>query len=169
MMRAVRHIAVFVIAMALMLGLPFFTSDYFKARVNGADAVTGATTALDAPSGEYVVVINLDKHTDQAALDCWREFFETGECEELYSVFEDLSCTVSSGDPTGLEMAKSFQSRLPENQMTLRTEDGIMMLSKAEKGRFDVIVMSKEFCDKNSGSRITDRTNALLLNVKGEV
>ena len=154
MMRAIRHIAVFVIAMALMLGLPFFTSDYFRAKVNGADAVTGATTALDAPSGEYVVVINLDKHT---------------ECEELYSVFEDLSCTVSSGDPSGLEMAKSFQSRLPENQMTLRTEDGIMMLSKAEKGRFDVIVMSKEFCDKNSGSRITDRTNALLLNVKGEV
>ncbi|MBO6140648.1 MAG: hypothetical protein J6O40_02545 [Ruminococcus sp.] len=168
-MAALRHALVFVIAMGLLLGLPFFTSDYFKAKVNGSDAVTGATTALDAPSGEYVVAINLDRHTDDAALECWREFFEKGESEGLYNVFEDLSCTVSSSDPSGLEMAKSFQSRLPENQMKIRTEDGIMMLSKAENGRFDIIVMSKEFFDKNSGKDIEEKANALLIRVKGEV
>lgn len=169
MKSAVRHIAVFAAAIALMLGLPFFTSDYYKARVSGSDAVTGASAALDAPSGEYVVLINKDKHTDESALSLWQEFFETGESEELYSVFEDLSCTVASSDAAGLEMAKSFQSRLPENQMSIKTEDGILMLSKAEHGRFDVIVMSKEFFDKNSGERIERKANAELISVKGEV
>ena len=169
MKSVIRHIAVFVVGVALLLGLPFFTSDYFKAQVSGEDAVTGASTALDAPSGEYVVLINKDKHTDESALLLWQEFFETGESEELYSVFEDLSCTVASSDAAGLEMAKSFQSRLPENQMSIKTEDGILMLSKAEHGRFDVIVMSKEYYDKNSGGRITEKSNAALVNVKGEI
>jgi hypothetical protein len=41
-------------------------------------------------------------------------------------------------------MAQRLASRLPANQMKVRAEDGILMVSKAEVGRFDIMVLSDE-------------------------
>lgn len=168
-MRRALHIAAVIAALFLLLGVPCLGSPAFKALISGdTDAVSGATVALDQPSGEYVVFINTSLHTDETALTAWQEFFETGESDDIYNVFEDISCTVASNDPGGLEMARSFMSRLPENQMKVRTEDVTLMLSKAESGRFDVIVMSKELAEACSAERIPDKTQAELIYVKGE-
>jgi hypothetical protein len=42
------------------------------------------------------------------------------------------------------------------------------MISKAEQGRFDVIVMSKETAESFSAQTIPENTSALMLSVKGE-
>ena len=63
-------------------------------------------------------------------------------------------------------MARSFQSILPENQMKIRTENVILMLSKAESGRFDVIVMSKELADVYDAERIAELADADMLAVR---
>lgn len=63
--RILRHVSVTAAALFLMLGLPYLTSDYYKAKSGGEDAVTAATEALDSPSGEFVVLINRQKHTDE--------------------------------------------------------------------------------------------------------
>ena len=47
---------------------------------------------------------------------------------------------------------KSFQSRLPENQMSVRLEDITLMLSKAQYGRFDVILMSREIYEASGAA-----------------
>ena len=67
--------------------------------------------------------------------------------EEVSVIFEDISCSVATGDTGGQELARSFQSRLPENQMRIQTEDVTLLLSRADHGKFDVIVLSKEFAD----------------------
>ena len=166
--RILRHVSVTAAALFLMLGLPYLTSDYYKAKSGGEDAVTAATEALDSPSGEFVVLINRQKHTDEKNLAVWQEFFEKGESEEIFSVFEDLVCAVGSSDAGGLEMARSFQSRLPENQMKIKTQDTTLMLSKAENGIYDIIVMSQEMYDSLKASLILDKTDTLLIHTKGE-
>ena len=165
-MRVLRHIAVTAAALFLLLGVPFLNSDYFRCMRSGADAVTSASVAVDKPSGEYVVFINRSLHTNAENLAAWEAFFADGEDEGLYNVFEDLSCTVADMDPAGQEMARSYQSMLPENQMRVRCENVMLMLSKAENGRFDVIVMSKETADMFEAQRIARMTDADMLTVK---
>ena len=126
----------------LMLGVPFLRSDGFKRLISSdPDAVTSATTAVDAPSGEFVVLINREKHPNAENLAVWHDFFEG---REVPFIFEDIVCGTAAGDLSGAEMARSFQSRLPENQMKVRSEDPTLLLSKADNGRVDVIVLSGE-------------------------
>ena len=41
-------------------------------------------------------------------------------------------------------MADSFRSRLPENQMRIDEEDGALLLSRADAGLFDILILSRE-------------------------
>ena len=52
-------------------------------------------------------------------------------------------------DAAALEMARSLQSRLSVHQMTVRQEDATLLLSKADHGRFQVLLMSREAADRN--------------------
>jgi len=54
---------------------------------------------------------------------------------------------VAEGDAKGLEMAQSFQSKLPENQMKIKEEEAVLVVSRAEEGKFDILLMSKDFAD----------------------
>jgi galactitol-specific phosphotransferase system IIB component len=49
------------------------------------------------------------------------------------------------GDTGALTMAQSFQSRLPEKQMSIQTEDATLLMSRADQGKYDIIILSKEF------------------------
>jgi hypothetical protein len=169
MKRLIGHIVSALMTVVILMGLPLMLSGNIGVLFgNKTDAVTSATKAVDKPSGEYVVFINTSLHTDETALRSWKAFFENGDTDGIINVFEDISCTVASGDEGGLEMAESFMSRLPENQMKVRKEDGTLMISKAENGRFDVIVMSKETAETMSAERIPEMTQAVMLKVKGE-
>ena len=141
---AIKHILFIAAGAFLILGLPFLGSDYFKNMTDGVDAVSGASLIIDKPSGEYVVLINRDFHKNEENLALWHHFFRG---EEVSYIFEDISCSVAAGDAGGQEMARSFQSRLPENQMRIRSEDATLLLSRADHGKFDVIVLSKEFAE----------------------
>lgn len=169
MKKLLGHIVSAVMTVVLLMGLPLLLSGNIGLLFGKkADAVSSATKAVDKPSGEYVVFINTSLHTDETALKSWETFFETGDTDGIIDVFEDISCTVAESDKGGLEMAESFMSRLPENQMKIRTEDPTLMISKAEHGRFDVIVMSKETADILCAIGLPEKTSALMLSVKGE-
>ena len=141
----IKHILFIVTGAFLILGLPFLGSNYFRTTIGGVDAVSGATVIVEKPSGEYVILINRDFHNNAENLEQWILFFSGGE---ISYIFEDLSCSVALGDAGGAEMARSFQSRLPENQMKIQTEEATMLFSRADHGKFDVIVLSKEFADQ---------------------
>lgn len=144
-MKMVRHIIVVAAACFLILGIPFFRSDTFATLAGKApDAVSGASVVIDQPSGEYVIFINRDRHPDEENLRTWIDFFEG---KEITFLFEDITCMVAKGDALGLEMAQSLQSKLPENQMQIEQTEATLMLSKAEYGRYDVIIMSQEMAE----------------------
>ncbi|SDB08868.1 hypothetical protein SAMN02910317_00456 [Ruminococcaceae bacterium FB2012] len=164
-MGAARHIAVCSGALALLLGVPFLCSDSFRRLISSdPDAVTSATTVLDAPSGDYVVLINSERHPNAENLSVWHDFFEG---REIGFIFEDIECGTLAGDTGGLEMARSYQSRLPENQMKLIPSDPVLLLSKADSGRFDVIVMSSEAAEKYGAESAAKRPGVQVLRVKG--
>lgn len=74
---------------------------------------------------------------------------------------------VADLDSGGLELAKSFQSRLPENQMKIRKEDLTLMLSKAQNARYDVILMSKEIYEASGASQEEQEENTVVIEAEG--
>ena len=167
-MKIVRHILVTVIFLSLILGVPFFTSDHFKRIVSGStDAVASASVKIDQPSGEYCVFINSDVHPDKEALDLWISYFRDGNTDVI-TLFEDIECSVAESDPIALTMAQSYQSGLAENQMKIKQEDPTLMLSKADNGKFDIMIMSAELADALKAETACERSSTILLRVKGE-
>ncbi len=141
MINALKHTAVCITSLFLLIGLPFMLSGGFGKLSPQTDAVSSASAVIDAPSGKFTVMINRDRHKSEGDLSAWREFFSGGESAVI---FDDIVCVTLSGDMGALEMAQSFMSRLPENQMKVSSEDAVFALSKAEHGRFDVMIVSEE-------------------------
>ena len=164
-MRAViRHIITVLAGVFVLAGIPVLSTGYLQNRLSGTDAVSAATVIIDQPSGAYVVLINKERHLNTENLETWQTFFKG---EEIGFLFEDISCTVADTDAPGFDMAQSFQSRLPENQMALRKEDITLMLSKAGCGLFDVIMMSKEVYDAYDAAAYLDADKVMIIEEEG--
>ena len=82
------------------------------------------------------------------------EEFPTEEREEKLERFFELGfpvLVITRGQqifPEMMELAESYRSQLPENQMTVRSDDVTLLFSKADAGKFDIIVASKEIADE---------------------
>lgn len=147
MMRIIKifkHLFIVTGALFLIVGVPLMMTDYWRGLLssNEADAVSSPSVVIDKPSGNYIVLINTELHRDKEKLNQWIDFFNGKETD---IIFEDIACTVAESDVMGIEMAESFRSKLPENQMKIKKEEAILVVSRAEEGRFDVLLMSKEF------------------------
>ena len=140
-MNLFRHVLITLTLLLIIIGIPVYKTGYFQSRYGKSDAISSASVVIEQPSGAYVVLINSGLHPDKDNLSTWEHFFRG---EDIDFLFEDISCVAARGDDAGIELARSFQSRLPENQMSVREEDISLMLSKAACGKFDVIIMSKE-------------------------
>ena len=97
----------------------------------------------DDIQGEYVILIHKQGHS-QDNLALWKEFFRG---HDIPVILEDLSCFVAYGDTPAADYAGICQARLPENQMKIKYDSGILLASKAACGKFDVIIMSKMIYD----------------------
>lgn len=164
-MKMIRHILIVCISILIIMGIPlFFTSGFQKWLNNDPDALSSASVILDQPSGNYVIFINEAVHPNKENLETWKKFFKG---EEISFLFEDITCYIATGDGPGLMMAQSYQSRLPANQMILKMEDGTLMISKAEHGIFDIMILSKEMAD-NLHVETLDMNSVIRIDVKGE-
>lgn len=126
---------------AAVLLLPVLLHPQGRAKLTGTDAVSSASVTIEAPSGEFLVLLNLDTLEEDAF---WQTFFSGGEVDYC---FEDIACMVADSDPAALNAAQSYQSRLSAHQMTVRQENMTLMLSRADCGKFQVIVISRELAE----------------------
>jgi len=153
-MRVFAHIATVVALLLAFVGLPAWLGGVnVSALLPGVDAVSAATAIQDAPSGSYTILINRDLHTNDEVLGHWLDFLAG---KDVPLIMEDVSCVALEGDVAGIEMANSLASRLPANQMKVRVENGVLVLSKAEVGRFDIMVMSDETAEAFGASTTYD-------------
>ncbi len=164
-MNIFRHIFIVIASLFLLLGVPFLRTDYFANMIGGVDGMTSASLVIDKPSGEFVLFINKGEHPNSEKLGKWLDFFEG---REFTYIFEDIHMLVAKGDVGGLSMARSLQSQLPENQMVLRQEDGILLTSKAEEGLYDMILMSKEVADAYPTEALFQDSNTIALRISGK-
>jgi len=160
-----RHIVVCAAGVILLLGVPFLFTDGFRRMTGGADAVSGASVIIDQPSGNYTVLINRERHKSESDMEAWREYFSGGD---FTIIFDDISCVTLAGDSSALTMAQSFMSRLPENQMKVTVGNAVAVLSKAEYGRFDMILMSDEAAGSYGISGITERDDVEIIHMTGK-
>jgi stress-induced morphogen len=165
MKKYLKHMGIILAGILFLLGIPFLSTDYFKTLLSGnEDAVTSASVIIDQPSGEYIVLVNENLHTDNENLNTWISFFQG---EEISFLFEDISCSVIKGDTGALNMAKSFQSRLPEKQMRIQQEDATLLMSRADNDKFDIIIISKEFANSYDVAT-AEGENTALINIVSE-
>ena len=129
------------------------------------DGVSSATkiASMDDIDGKYVVYINRDRHKD--TLDKWTSFFRG---EDVGFIMEDIVCAVASSDAAGIETAETYCSRLPENQMTIRYETGVMAVSKAKNSVFDIMIMSAPAAKTYGAEEILKNNNIEALTLGGE-
>lgn len=146
-----RHIAVGLLSGLILIGGPAYAA-FGPSGSLSADAISSATTITEQPSGAYVVLINKERHPDEKNLATWVSFFSGEETDFL---FEDIACSVPATDEGGLTLAENFQSRLPENQMSLRRQETTLLMSKAMYGEFDVIFLSREMYDACSAEPVS--------------
>ena len=161
-MKALKHIGIVVLGLFLCLGLPGLAlGDLGAVFSDGVDAVSSASLELpEQPSGEYVVIVNRDRHP--LTLEEWTRFFRE---ETVGVIMEDISCLTAASDPTGIQLAQRYQARLAENQMRLRAEDGLLVVSRAENGLYDVIVLSREAAEAVDFSAVYARADAAVITI----
>ena len=156
----------------MVIGVPLWCTGYITSLFSSdADIVSSASVIVDQPSGEFVVLINKAIHTNEENLEKWVKYFSGDDDDEILIIFEDISCSVAEGDATGVNMAESFQSRLGTsstglNQMEIEEADATLLASRADNGKFDVIIMSKEYADAyNLQTAYTD--NVEVVEIRG--
>ena len=133
---------------------------------DSTDAVSGATAqriSAEDISGKWVVLINRARHDKSGTTADWEKFFSFDENVPL--IMEDVICKVARYDAGGLEAARQYQARLPENQMKIQTEPGAMLLSKAELLRFDVMILSETAANAYAAQTLYDRSDVLTLHM----
>ena len=157
------HLAAAAAAVLLCIILPgYFFTDLPARIAGGADAVSSASMEIpDQPSGSYLVLIRSDLHED--TLGEWTDFFTE---KPVGVIMEDLHCFVDQADAAGQEMADRYRLRLAENQMTVMKENGTLLVSKAENGLFDVIVVSKEIADLQDYDKAMSRDDVTVVKVE---
>lgn len=162
-MKALKHIGIVLLGLLTCLVLPGLFYVDVGAALSGVDAVSGASMELpDQPSGEFVIILNRDRHP--LTLDEWTAFFEE---RPVGVILEDLSCLAAASDPTGVQLAQRYMVRLAENQMKLNAENSLLVVSRAENGLYDVIVLSKEMADALDLSAVYARDDALCITITG--
>ena len=112
-------------------------------------------------SGKYMVFINRELHDKAGTTGDWEKFFSFSDDVPL--IMEDITFKVAQLDSEGLDTARKYQARLLENQMIIEQEAGVMLLSKAELGRFDVMIMSEAAAKSYSAQTLYDRGNILTI------
>lgn len=129
----------------------------------GVDAVTSPSIILDAPDGSYVVLLNEARHQKYRTAQDWADFLSG----ESLVIMDDVACAVIDTDAGGIEMAESYRSRLPENQMKITRMDGLMLMSRAQYGAFDVIVLSRAYADAMQASTVYGLEDVRVIEVGG--
>lgn len=166
-MKKIKHWIYRIVVLLAILGIPFFLlggENIFT--INPADAVSSATSyTFDADdlSGEYVVLINNTLHEKKGTIPVWVEFFSG---RDVPVILDDIHCLVADSDTAGREFAEICQARLPENQMKIKIENGLLLVSKAEYSRFDIIIMSKELAEAYSAYSIGENADITLVEVQ---
>ena len=162
-MKRLIHIAIVLLALFVLLGVPAFNyrGEILAKMTGSVDAVSSASVEIpDQPSGEYGVFINKQLHQD--TLEQWESFFKE---EPVDVIFEDINCMVASGDASAIELAERYMARLPENQMKIKTESGIFVVSKLDAGKYDIIILSKEYGDAYGAFQTFDTNNTYLIEI----
>ena len=167
MKNIIHQIVFFIISIFIIFTLPFlYTKSFWVGLCNKdeIDEITSASVVIEKPEGEYVVLINDKIHVDKDNLKEWLKFFSG---EEITYIFEDISCSIARGDQGAIDMSDSFKSKLPENQMNNYIENPTLLVSRIESGKFDIVIMSKEFISLNN-LRLPDKQGTQIIEIEDD-
>ena len=148
MRKILTHVLFIVIAILIIFGTAFlYTNKFWINLISGqVDTITSASVIIERPKGDYIILINTNFHKEKEVLEDWCDFFSA---KEVSFIFEDISCSIATGDSGATKMAESFRSRLPENQMKIKDENTVLLASRVEENLFDIVIMSQEFIELN--------------------
>lgn len=167
-MKIFGRMALRLIALGLIVTILYFSLVWtgFIAPIGSADAVSSATviSSMDDINGDYVVLINKERH--KSTLEDWKSFFKG---EDVGFIMEDIVCAVASNDAAGIETAETYRSRLPQNQMTLKSDSGVLVVSKAKNDIFDILIFSEKAAKAFGAEDLYKDGNVEVIHMSSEV
>ncbi len=126
---------------------------------NGPDALTSATVkntaekvTVSGVSGNYTVIINKNR----VAENVLNYFLGTQDRPK-----DEIVCHISADDKKARELALQMTDKIVE-------ADAMLLLSKAEYGNFDILIMSKKTADKYTAKSLYDKEFTAVLEITGE-
>ncbi|MBR6400665.1 MAG: hypothetical protein IKS17_05525 [Firmicutes bacterium] len=125
----------------------------------GPDALTSATVkdtgervTLSGVSGNYTVIVNKDRVPESIL-----GYFSGREKRPV----AEIVCHIPKGDQKAREFALQMTDKAVE-------EDPMLLLSKAEYGEFDILILSKKTADKYTAKSLYDKEFTAVLEITGE-
>lgn len=125
----------------------------------GPDALTSATVenkgekvSLSGVSGNFTVIVNKNRVPENVL----ESFYGAKKSTDT-----EISCHIPAGDKKAREFALQVADEIVE-------EDPMLLLSKAEYGDFDILILSKKTADKYTAKSLYDKEFTAVLEITGE-
>ena len=149
-------------SLALSLGVLVLAANVSNGNISfkkGPDAIAsatvknkGETASLSGVSGNFVILIN-KKNSPADTLD-----YFTGKTDRSNAKY---SCHVPKNDEKAKELAYKMCDDVYEG-------DALILLSKAEYGDFDILILSKKTADIYTAKSLYDKADVSVVELKGE-
>lgn len=134
-----RHTLIVLAGVFLLLGLPFMCTEFFRDSVlgSGRDAISSASLYVEPKSGDYILFVNRRFHSSDEGLD---SILDEGKGSRIEVSFGDVGA----------------HALVEEKGGRVAVSDPILMLSRMNHGRFDSVLMSREFYSLTDGFLFPD-------------
>ena len=135
------HVACVLVLVLLCLAAGAWTSGFDLSLLKYQGVVEeGVATSGAGESGQsYVVFLNTRAHPDADERAGWVALFSGDDASRVTGA---ATCLTAAGDVDARNLALRLAGRLEAGQLSVRVDDAMLIVSKAEVGRFDILAMT---------------------------
>ena len=157
MLKILKHIGFVLLTLFLFVGIPLLVQRDNLIKLGTVDATAGGSIDLSEyeSSGSFVILINETSFSDRLKTRLVSYFDGSDRDSSIFITKKDIltgdekiKLTVINGDSAGITMGQYYQGAIANGAaITLDSETGILVVSKAEKGMLDLVVMSEAMAE----------------------
>lgn len=134
------HIAWVLALVSVFLAVGAWSSGFDVGLLAYQGVVEGGAPATAVEEAQsYVIFLNTQAHPDAAERAGWVSLFAG---DDASAVTGEATCLTAAGDDGATNLALRLAERLEPGQLTVKMDDPMLAVSKAEVGRFDILAMT---------------------------
>ena len=155
MLKILKHTLIVASLLFLFIGIPFLVKADNLMNLGTIDAKASASIDLSQynSKGEFTIIINKNSFSEKLTNRLISYFDGTDRDSSIFITKKDIlsnndkiKMTVINKDIDGINMAKYYQGAIANGAaITLDSDEGIIVVSKLELGKLDLVCMSDAY------------------------